>query len=187
MNDKIEQLTAERDERIIKAVRAGLSAEHISHVEGLNVTSIGLLLKKRGIKKPEGKSPDTPYGLTAATASLRSRLGDKVRDLRSRGLPIEVAPLIGISPLAQARAIDGRWDWKMSELERLAEQEDIKFLDLILTLEKPTMSVGFDRMEDERKRLKWNSTLERYLIGPSSKGSGPTATTPQSDPPPSTT
>lgn len=71
-----------------------------------------------------------PFGLTAATQRLRQKLADNLYLLRERGkdsnhyIPAEVAARIGLNSRAQLKAKERpfAYDWKISEMERLARE-----------------------------------------------------------------
>lgn len=73
----------------------------------------------------------TPFGLTDATRRLRQKLGDNLYSLRQRGNDSshfgrnQVAPRIGLNSRAQFRAETRpfNYDWKLSEIERLAREQ----------------------------------------------------------------
>lgn len=75
-----------------------------------------------------GPKDETPYGLTSATGRLRQKLADQLYLLRERGNDSAeitrngVAPQVGLNSRAQLKAEQRPflYDWKLSEIERLA-------------------------------------------------------------------
>lgn len=161
------QLIAERNARIYSAIGKKQSDTHICSVEGVDPAKVANIRKDHRKKHGDiqGKSPKEPYGLTPDTTHIRSRLADRIHDLRRRQLERwEVSRMIGLTPMAGLNAAtESRHDWKMSELERLARAGDTTFLDLILMAERPVIAGFGEKVQAEKD--KWNSMIQRYLIG----------------------
>lgn len=156
----------ERDARIIKALQRGESEEHIANVEGIGPQTVKKLRRGLPLLK-NGTSPAKPYGLTDETNTFRSNLGNRVNDLKSRGLvQAEIGRMIGVPPHSQtaARTKPGLHDWKLSQIERLAEEEGMTWLELILKESMPAMR-GFNLVQLAQSKEKWNSMIKRFLIG----------------------
>ncbi len=165
------ELMRERDARIRAGLLAGHSETHMMAVEGADPRTVGPIataLRKATGRKTKGKSPRLPHGLTDKTESMRMKLGDRLRDLRNQPLDrLEVARITGVTPVAgQNAALSSapHYDWKMSELERLAEAGDTTFIELILRAARPTM-VGFSTALNKAEKEKWNTMIRHYLIG----------------------
>lgn len=165
------QLIEERNERIRVALLAGESETHVMAVEGADPQTVGAirrsLIRTKG-KLRTGKSPPIPYGLGDGTSRIRSHLGNRVSDLRRKGMERwEISTAIGITPIAGINAATvgpERHDWKMSELERLAKAGDTTFIELILSAAKPTL-VGYSAELNKAEKERWNSMIARFLIG----------------------
>jgi hypothetical protein len=116
-------------ERACRAIVKDLEAEH--GIEYMNISS-------------KASKDAMPYGLTASTARLRQKLGDNLYALRERGNDSshfgrnQVAPQVGLNNRAQLKA-ESRpfaYDWKLSEIERLARchgRDPMEFLLSCLT------------------------------------------------------
>jgi hypothetical protein len=125
-------------DRIIEAIKAGVSRKGIAQREGLNhrVASniINDLIAKHGLTYVP-KDDVHAYGTTNETALLRSALGGYLFDLRQQlgGDRAEVARLVGLNRRDQVRAEQRPFqhDWKVSEMERLAHATGITLKELL--------------------------------------------------------
>lgn len=129
---------ANRRERIITYMQQDppVTLCGIATMEGMAERACRLLIKE--IEAETGltyggsgvrRDPDElPHGLSAATNALRSYLAGELYTLREKGnrgksySRAELAPLIGLNPRSQIRAVNKPFthDWKLSEIERLA-------------------------------------------------------------------
>ncbi len=110
------------------------SLRRICEREGMGIKVVRDIINDMGAfgraymdKNIRATSDEMPFGLTPATAHLRRKLGDLVYLVRERGDhkgPNSLAPRIGLGYQAQRRASEAPFnhDWKLSEIERLAQE-----------------------------------------------------------------
>jgi len=123
-----------RDDLLLEAIRDGLSVKAIAARIGVEEDYAKRerrrLAAEHGLNAGEGSTPEMPFGLTRATAALRMKLGTILVRLtdRKRLHPVEIAFHTGVTQKAQTKAsskdakgnVYNAYDWKLSELERLA-------------------------------------------------------------------
>jgi hypothetical protein len=168
---KINEMRADQRLRIRDAIMKGESVTHICSVEGVDEKTVDderKHLRSLGSVLPKGRSPRKPYGLSDASATLRTRLGSVMNKLVQRQAmePIEAATMSGIPQKLLKHTWESRWDWKLSEIERLARHEGMDFRRFLLTMLSP--SATFASKEEIKE---WNQLLSELTIGSSANGS----------------
>lgn len=168
---RIQALREAQKERIRVAVRKGLSQAYICSVEGTDAKTVKDVIRKMkaaGEIIPRGKTPTKPYHLTSASSTLRTSLGGVVDRLIYRNnylLPVEGATAIGIPEKLLKAAANSKWDWKLSELERLAKHQGTDLTRFLLEMLRP------DLIGSKGEVAEWDRLLTELSIGPSASGS----------------
>ena len=140
------RLRQERDERLAIFIEQGRPVRAVAKLEGIEHDYAYKLLKQvarvrgleyhpRRVAHPAG---EPILGLTAASQTLRARLGDYL--YRLEGSPATIARQVGITaknqPVAQDRPFNH--DWTLSQIERLAEASNQDFHTFMLGLLAPS-------------------------------------------------
>jgi hypothetical protein len=131
-----------REQRFISYIKDGITAADIGQLEGLRADYAGRLRKafatKHGLTITKGQGQDMPPGITEASRRFRGRLGDYLYKLLNdkKLLPVTVANRVGVPVKLQSRAYNkpNYYDWKLSELERLAKASGVPFEQFIRSL-----------------------------------------------------
>lgn len=159
------KLRLAQEQRVTDRLKAGESMEFIAAAEGVVLSTINNLRKRLKLTVKKGKTPKKPHGLTANSSRIRGYLGPRLKDQVAGGLHwMEVAAATGIPRNQQKVAGQNPFDhdWKLSEIERLAQLMGVPLHELLLRAMQPPV-VGFGS-DEERKE--WNRTLARLHIGP---------------------
>lgn len=110
---------------ILEHVQNQLSTAEIADREGLDITNVGKKIAEAvaqlGIVRKPLKYP-VAYGQTDASLWFRMGMGTKLQLLLNNHTDVEVSRMTGVPRNQQKQASGKPWtyDWKMSQLERLA-------------------------------------------------------------------
>lgn len=140
--------TRKRDDRIIEGIKLGLSVKELATRIGVEEDYAKKLrasvARQHGLTITSGSTPEVPYGLTERSRILRGRLSLMLSDLveRKNMHPIDVAMAVGVTQTQQTenRSAPYPHDWKLSELERLAELQGRDIVSLLHELLQPKMN-----------------------------------------------
>lgn len=142
-----DQLLAEREARLLKAMEQNRPLKAIAELEGLEVDYTGkmcaALAKQHGIDyKPEGKrqqhSNALPPGLSSRSDGFRRRAATALYlwTVKTKKHPLQICCETGLTQAAQRTATKahGPFNWHLSHLDRWAEAMGVSFEELILDL-----------------------------------------------------
>ncbi len=139
---------SKRDNLIIEAIKEGLSVKEIAARVGVEEDYAkklrAKLARQHGLTVTAGSTPSQTYGMTEDSMVMRGRLMNKLSNLVNiQGIhPVEVALMTGVTQTAQTenRVRPWTYDWKLSELERLAAVEGVSISELLLEVIGPRKS-----------------------------------------------
>lgn len=131
-----------REERLVIFIAEGRPVSAVALLEGIEHDYAYQLLtqvaKRRGLdyqaKRVARPGLEEIPGLTAASRALRSRLGNNLYNLKLE--QSEIARKLGITARNQQFAKDTpfRYDWSLSQIERLANEVGTPFESFLLQL-----------------------------------------------------
>jgi len=127
---------ARRKVRLADHLRAGRTVGEICDIEGLDPSNEPKRMKREvadplGLTITGGHNTKMPLGLTTIERHMRLNLGNQVRLLRDDNHYIEVSRLIGLTNVEQRRAIDGKHNWTLAQMQRLADATSTSFEEII--------------------------------------------------------
>lgn len=151
-DERRKRLQTERDDLLVELALQGLTEKEIG--ERLGISYDGVSAEKRRVSKARGiefpkralgrnATPKPAYGLTArgepgGSYRFRVNLSDRLKKLRDKQHPIEVAQTTGLWPNAQTMATSNDppygYDWTISQIERLAQAHGLTFNELVTEL-----------------------------------------------------
>lgn len=117
---------ADRDARLARYAKDGISNREIMEREGFNdiTYTINKMKPYRSKPYPTAPKPYIAYGLDCESIPLRTALGHKVSKLIDNYGITETGAMLGISNVCHASAFDAAiHDWTLSQLQRLAKAE----------------------------------------------------------------
>jgi hypothetical protein len=136
MSDRA-KLNAEREQRFLKYLNDKWTNHDIAAVEGLEPYYAGKELAriarkhKLKIGKRVPQQWELPYGLDERTRRFRYNLGTELYNYRydNKLHPNAVASQLGMTTAEQRSAIEKPWghDWKLSQIQRLADAVGVPF------------------------------------------------------------
>jgi hypothetical protein len=133
---------AEREQRIVQYIKDEFTQEDIGKLESLDASYAGRLrretAKKYGLDIKYGHS-QVKLDKHSPSFRMRFRLGSilNLLDVVKKMTPIQIAVSTGVSrKLLRTRIIESpnSYDWKLSELEKVAKTINVPFHDLIAGL-----------------------------------------------------
>lgn len=155
-------LLQERDDRIVEFMQQNRPVAVIAELEGLEEfycrKATRRLAEERGIEYQPDKDSGHAGLMNEASRALRSNLANILHDYRNKPgrHPLEVARDTGLTQAQQVQATErgGRHDWKISQLERLAQTTGLDFNRLlVIAAFKPT-SINEKVREQEEIRYR---------------------------------
>lgn len=169
------KLLDEQKERVFRMFAAGTTDKDILHIEGIDETTLKIYkreAKQAGLPIKSGVSSPTPHGIAPGSLRMRLNLGRHVKDMLDREgwHPLEIARDLGITQKNQRVLRDkgSPHDWRLSELQRLADLRGVSFSLLMVTMLQP------DQFASKEEHEAWNCALKALNTGKSASGSTPT-------------
>jgi len=135
---------ARRKARIAGHLRAGKTVGEICDLEGLDPANEPKRMRKE-VAEPEGlaitpgHNTQPPVGLLEIPRHMRYNLAKLLRDLRDEHHYVDVAHMIGLTNIEQARADKAPYthNWTLSQIQRLAAASGKTFEEVLTYMHTP--------------------------------------------------
>lgn len=174
MSDSQEKkLLAEREARVFDLLQQGKTADEIRAIEGIDERTEKLYrreAKRQQLPIKSGKRDVMPFGLTEQSTQFRTKLASIIYAMleHAKWHRLEIARHVGLTQREQGRMkakTISYYDWKLTEIERLATVRKMPFRQFMLELLKPGPN------ESREVKEEWNRSLQAVSIGSSAGGS----------------
>lgn len=162
-----DRLLEERKERVFQYLKDKVSISEIMAREGIDERTAKELkreAKRKGLPTSSGVTAQTPFGITDESRQFRMHLGDRVRRMLDNDgyHQLEVSRILGLTQKTSAKLrneVHYPHDWRLSEMERMAQANGWSFPELMLRMLQP------DQFARKEEKEAWNSALKAANIG----------------------